>query len=58
MINIIELYNLKAKRYLNCYKEYIDNLDNRISLELKYTLFHRMHIYYEILEIIYDSINE
>ena len=42
-------------RYLNCYKEYIDNTT---SLELKYNLLHRMHIYYEILEIIYDNINE
>ena len=55
MINVINLYNLIAKRHLDCYKEYIDN---RTSLELKYNLLYRISIYYEILEIIYDSVNK
>ena len=58
MISIVELYNLLANRYLNCYIEYIDLLNNSINLEFRYNLFHIMHIYFEILEIIYDSINE
>ena len=45
-------------KYLNCYKKNIDILDDRINPELRYNLLHKMHIYYEILELIYDSINE
>ena len=58
MINITELYDLIARRYLNCYREYIGLLNNGINLELSHSLLHRMHIYYELLEVIYDSINE
>ena len=58
MISIVELYDLIARRYLNSYSEYIDILNNGINLELRHSLLHRMHIYYEILEVIYDSINE
>ena len=55
MINTIELYNLLARRHLNCYNEY---KDNETKLDLKYNLLYRMNIYYEILDLIYDSINE
>ena len=58
MISIVELYNLIARKYLNYYREYIDFLDNKINPDLRYNLLHRMHIYYEILKVIYDSINE
>ena len=58
MISITELYDLIARRYLNCYRGYVDLLNNDIDLELRYNLIFRMHIYYEILEVIYDSINE
>ena len=58
MISIVELYDLIASRYLNCYREYIDLLNNGINIELGHNLLHRMYIYYEILEVIYDSINE
>ena len=58
MINIVELYGLVAPcRYLNCYSPYLDSLNDDV-LELRATLLHRMHVYYEILELIYDSINE
>ena len=56
MFSIIELYNLIARRYLNRYKKYINNIDDRTIL--KYNLLHRTYIYYEILELIYDNINE
>ena len=55
MINTIDLHDLIAKRYLNCYKEYIDD---ETGLELEYNLLYRLNMCYEILEIIYDSINE
>ena len=58
MINITELYDLITRRYLNCYREYIDLLDNRTNPDLRYNLLHRMNIYYEILEVVYDTINE
>ena len=48
---------LIAGRYLNCYHAYLDTLNDDV-LELKTTLLHRMHIYYKILEVIHDSINE
>ena len=57
MINILELYDLIACRYLNCYRVYLDILNNSNTLELRDTLLHRMHIYYD-LEIIYNSIDE
>ena len=58
MFNTIELYDLIARRYLTCYREYIDLLNNGINIELRHNLLHRMHIYFEILEVIYDSISE
>ena len=58
MISILELYDLIVCRYLNCYRAYIDLLADNDSLNLGNTLIHRMNIYYEILEIIYNSINE
>ena len=58
MINIFELHDLVACRYLNCYRTYIDLLTNNDALKLRGTLLHRMHIYYAILELIYDSVNE
>ena len=58
MISTVELYDLMTRRYLNCYKEYIDLLNNGINIELRHNLLHRMHIYYEILKVIYDSVNE
>ena len=58
MINILELYDLIAYRYLNCYRAYLDILNNGDILELRDTVLHRMHIYYEILEIMAKSINE
>ena len=58
MINTVELYDLIASRYLNCYKNYLELLQENIEPNLRYCLFFRMHKYYEILEIIYDSINE
>ena len=58
MINIIELYDLVAIRYLNCYKAYIDLISSESEYELKYKLYHRMQIYYDILKIIFNNINE
>ena len=58
MISIVELYNLVAIGYLNCYKAYIELLSGNTNPNLRYDLCHRMHIYYEILEVIYDSFNE
>ena len=58
IINILELYNLLACTYLNCYHAYLEILNNDDVLEFWSTLLHRMHIYYEILEIRYDSVNE
>ena len=55
MINTIELYNLIARRYLTCYKEY---LDEETRLDFKYKLLYRLNVYDEILEVIYDRINE
>ena len=58
MLNIIELFNLVSFCYLNCYRTYLDILNDDNTLELRTALLHRMHIYYEILEIIYDSQHE
>ena len=58
MISIGELYDLVAIRYLNCYKAYIELLSDNADTNLRYDLCHRMHIYYEILEVIYDNLNE
>ena len=58
MIDILELYDLMAYRYLNYCRAYLDILNNDDVLELRDTLLHMMHIYYEILESIYNSINE
>ena len=58
MINILKLYDLIACKYLNCYRVYIDPLNNYDVLEVRGVLFHRIHMYYEILKLIYDSINE
>ena len=58
MISILELYDLIFSRYLNCYGTYIDLLHDSDSITLRNTLRYRMDIYYEILEIIYNSINE
>ena len=57
MLNIMELYNLIACRYLNCYRAYLDTLNDDV-LELRAALLCIMHIYYEIIEIIHNSINE
>ena len=40
MINIVELYDIIAYRYLNCYRAYLDSLHND-NLELRLTLLHR-----------------
>ena len=58
MFNIVELFNLISFRYLNYYSTYLDLINDNNKIELRTTLLHRMHIYYEILEIIYDSQHE
>ena len=55
MISSIDLFNLISSRYLNCYRTYLELLQDDSTIELRTTLLHRMHIYYEIQEIIYDS---
>ena len=55
MLSIIELYNVVACRYLNCYRTYLEILQDDSTIELRTTLLHIMHIYYEILEIIHRS---
>ena len=55
MVIIIELFNLISFRYLNCYRTYSEILQDNSTIELRTTLLHRMHIYYEILEIIHDN---
>ena len=58
MISIVKLCDLIVNRYLNCYKTYLDLIkDNNSSADIRYNLIHRMYIYYEILEVIADSIN-
>ena len=58
MLNIIEFFNLISSRYLNCYRTYLDLLNDDDTIELRTTLLHRMHIYYEILKVIFDSQHE
>ena len=55
MLNIIQLFNLVSSRYLNCYRTCLDILNDDDTVELRTILLHRMHIYYEILEVIYDG---
>ena len=55
MISNIDLFNLISSRYRNCYNTYLDIIHDENTLELRTTLLHRMHIYYEILEIIYNN---
>ena len=58
MLNIVELFNLISSSYLNCYRTYLDLSHNDDTIELRTTLLHRMHIYYEILKVIFDSQHE
>ena len=58
MINILEFYDLVAIRYLNCYRTYIDLINSNSDDELRYNLYLRMKVYYELLEKIFDSIHE
>ena len=55
MISGIDLFRLISSRYWNCYNTYFDIIQDETTIELRTTLLHRMHIYYEILEIIYNS---
>lgn len=55
MISSIELFRLISTRYWNCYNTYYELLLEETTIELRTTLLHRMHIYYEILEVIYNS---
>ena len=58
MINILEFYDLIAIIYLNCYRTYIDLISSNSDDELRYNLYLRMKVYYELLEEIFDSIYE
>ena len=58
MINILEFYDLIAIRYLNCYRTYIDLISSNSDDELRYNLYLRMKVYYELLEEIFGSIYE
>ena len=58
MINILEFYDLLAIRYLNCYRVYIDLMSSNSNHKLRYNLYFRMQVYYELLEEIFDSIYE
>ena len=55
MILSIDLFRLISTRYWNCYNTYFELIQEENTVELRTTLLHRMHIYYEILEIIYNS---
>ena len=55
MISSIDLFRLISTRYWNCYNTYYEFLQEETTIELRTTLLHRMHIYYEILEVIYNS---
>ena len=55
MITCINLFNLISVRYLNCYCTYLEILQDDSTIELRTTLLHRMHVYYEILEVIHNS---
>ena len=55
ILTIIELFNLISFHYLSCYHTYLDILTTDDTVELRISLLHRMHIYYEILEVIHDS---
>ena len=58
MINILEFYDLIAIRYLNFYRTYIDLISSNSDHELRYNLYRRMQVYYELLKEIFDSIYE
>ena len=53
-----EFYDLLAIRYFNCYRAYIDLMSSDSDHELRYNLYLRMQVYYELLEEIFDSIYE
>ena len=58
MINMLEFYDLITIRYLNFYRAYIDLISSNPDHELRYNLYLRMQVYYELLEEIFDSIYE
>ena len=55
MISSIDLLNITSSRYLDCYRTYLEILQYDSTIELRTTLLRRMDIYYEILEVLYNS---
>ena len=58
MLNIIELFNLISFYYLNCYCTYLYLLNDNDTIKLRTTLLYKIHIYYEILEVTFNSQHE
>ena len=56
MISTIDLFNLISSHYLNCYRTYLEILQDDSTIELRRTLLHRMHIYYKTLEVLYKDL--
>ena len=55
MISSIDLFRVISSGYWNCYNFYFEVIQEENTIELRAALLHRMHIYYEILEMIYNS---
>ena len=58
MINMLKFYDSIAMRYVNCYRAYINLISSNSDYKLRYNFYHRMQVYYKILEVIFNSIYE